>query len=147
MDELDLSQMNEKDKKKTIAQRLADAEKAKKRLEKEATRPIEKSKKGATKSLKKGDRRSGKSSAEGATSSDEDIAYASENPLKRNSTFAGLSNLKLHQGAITRLQNVGSSNLLVDELIVNCSLLSIDQHYAKHNTFLKCWDDIISILE
>jgi hypothetical protein len=38
-DELDLSQMNEKEKKKTIAQR---------------------SKKGATKSSKKGDRRSGK---------------------------------------------------------------------------------------
>jgi hypothetical protein len=59
-DELDLSQMNEKEKKKTIAQRLANAEKAKKRLEKEAVRPSEKSKKGATKSSKKGDRRSGK---------------------------------------------------------------------------------------
>jgi hypothetical protein len=47
MDELDLSQMNEKEKKKTIAQRLVEAEKAKKRLEKEATRPSEKSKKGA----------------------------------------------------------------------------------------------------
>jgi hypothetical protein len=146
-DELDLSQMNEKEKKKTIAQRLADAEKAKKRLEKEAARPSEKSKKDATKSSKKGDRRSGKSPTEEAASGDEDIAHASANPLKRDSTFAGLSNFKLHQGTMTGLQNVASLNLLVDELIVNCSLLSIDQHYAKHNTFPKCWDDIISILE
>jgi hypothetical protein len=37
--------------------------------------------------------------------------------------------------------------MLVDELIISCSLLSIDQHYAKHNIFPKCWDDIIAILE
>jgi hypothetical protein len=95
-DELDLSQMNEKEKKKTIAQRLADAEKAKKRLEKEAARPSEKSKKDATKSSKKGDRQSGKSPAEEAASGDEDTAHTSVNPLKRDSTFAGLSNSKLH---------------------------------------------------
>jgi hypothetical protein len=88
-----------------------------------------------------------KSPAEEAASSNEDTAHASANPLKRDSTFAGLSNLKLHQRTLTGLQNVASSNLLVDELIINCSLLSIDQHYAKHNTFPKCWDDIISILE
>jgi hypothetical protein len=81
-DELDLSQMNEKEEKKTITQRLADAEKAKKRLEKEAARPSEKSKKGATKSSKKGDRRSGKSPTEEAASGDEDTAHAFANPLK-----------------------------------------------------------------
>jgi hypothetical protein len=146
-DELDLSQMNEKEKKKVIAQRIADAEKAKKRLDKEAAKATEKSEKDATKSSKKGEKRSGKSTAKEAGSDNEDTTHASGNPLKRDSTFAGLSSLKLQQGTITKLQNVGSSNMLVDELIVNCSLLSIDQYYAKHNTFPKCWDDIIAILE
>jgi hypothetical protein len=145
-DDLDLSQMNEKEKKKAIAQRLADVEKAKKRLDKEAARPSQKSKKD-TKSLKKGEKRTGKSTAEGAASGDEDTAPAIENPRKRDSTFAGLSSSKLQQGTVSRLKNVGSANMLVDELIVNCSLLSIDQHYAKHNAFPKCWDDIIAFLE
>ena len=145
--EVDLSQMNKKEKKKIITQRLVDIEKVKKRLEKEAARPTKKSKKGATKSLKKGDRQSGKSLTEEAASGDKDTAHVSKNPLKCNSTFARLSNLKLHQGTIIGFQNVGSSNLLVDELIVNSSFLSIDQYYAKHTTFPKCWDDIISILE
>jgi hypothetical protein len=145
-DELNLSQMNE-EKKKVIAQRIADAEKAKKKLDKEAAKATEKSKKDATKSSKKGNKRSSKSTAEGAVSGDEDTTHASGNPLKRDSTFAGLSSSKLQQGTITKFHNVGSSNMLVDELIVNCSLLSIDQHYAKHNTFPKCWDDIIAILE
>jgi hypothetical protein len=96
-DELDLSQMNEKEKEKekVIAQRIADTEKAKKRLDKEAAKATEKSKKDATKSLKKGDKKSGKSTTEGAASSDKDTTHASGNPLKRDSTFAGLSSLKL----------------------------------------------------
>jgi hypothetical protein len=141
-DELDLSQMNEKEKKKVIAQRIAGSEKAKKRLDKKAARAIEKSKKDATKSSKKGEKRLGKSTAEEASSGNEEIVPAIENPLKRDST-----SLKLQQGTVTRLQNVGSANMLVDDLIVNYSLLSIDQHSAKHNAFPKCWDDIIAFLE
>jgi hypothetical protein len=102
-DELDLSQMNEKEKKKVIAQRIADAEKAKKRLDKEVAKATKKSKKDATKSSKKGDKRSGKSTAKGAVSGDEDTTHASGNLLKRDSTFAGLSSLKLQQGTITKL--------------------------------------------
>ena len=52
-DELNLSHMNEKMKKKVIAQRIANAKKAKKRLDKEAVKAVEKSMKDATKSLKK----------------------------------------------------------------------------------------------
>jgi hypothetical protein len=87
--------MNEKEKKKVIAQRIADVEKAKKRLDKEAAKATEKSKKDATKSSKKGDKQSGKSTAQGAASSDEDTTHAFGNPLKRDSTFAGLSSSKL----------------------------------------------------
>jgi hypothetical protein len=123
-DELDLSQMNEKEKKKVIAQRIAGSEKAKKRLDKKAARAID------------------NSTAEEASSGNEEIVPAIENPLKRDST-----SLKLQQGTVTRLQNVGSANMLVDDLIVNYSLLSIDQHSAKHNAFPKCWDDIIAFLE
>jgi hypothetical protein len=86
--------MNEKDKKKVIAQRMADAEKAKKRLDKEATRVPGKSKKDTTKSSKKGEKKSGKST-EGATSGEEDTPTAAENPRNRDSTFAGLSSSKL----------------------------------------------------
>jgi hypothetical protein len=89
-DDLDLSQMNEKEKKKAIAQRLANAEKAKKRLDKEAVRPTEKSKEDS-KLLKKGEKRTGKSTIEGAAFGDEDTIPAIENPRKRDSTFAGLS--------------------------------------------------------
>jgi hypothetical protein len=94
VDELDLLQMNEKDKKKVIAQRMADAEKAKKRLDKEAARVPGKSKKDTTKSSKKDEKKSGKST-EGATSGEEDTPTAAENPRNRDSTFAGLSSSKL----------------------------------------------------
>ena len=89
-DEPNLSQMNEKEKKNVIAQRIADAEKAKKRLDKDVAKATKKSTKDANKSSKIGDKSSGKSIAEGAASGDEDTTYASENPLKRDSTFAGL---------------------------------------------------------
>jgi hypothetical protein len=145
-DELDLSQMNEKDKKKVIAHRMADVEKAKKRLDKEAARVPEKSKKDATKSSKKGEKKSGKST-EGAASREEATPPAAENPRKRDSTFAGLSSSKLLQGTVNKLQDVGSANILMDELILNYFLLSIDQHSAQHDTFPKSWDDIIAFLE
>ena len=95
MDDEDLSHLNAKEKKTVIAQRIADARKAKKRLDKEAMKAGEKPKKDATKSRKKGDKRSGKSTAKGSESSDEDSSQAAVNTLKHDSTFAGLSNSKL----------------------------------------------------
>ena len=130
MDEEDLSHLNAKEKKKVIALRIADAGKAKKRLDKEAAKASKKPKKDATKSRKKGDKQSSKSTTDGSESSDKDSSQAAMNTLKHDSTFAGLSNSKLQQGIVFKLKNVGSSSMLVDELILNYSLLSIDQHYA-----------------
>jgi hypothetical protein len=115
-------------------------------LDKEAARVPEKSKKDATKSSKKGEKKSGKST-KGAASGEEDTTPVVENPRKCDSTFAGLSSSKLLQGTVTKLQDVGSANILMDELILNCSLLSIDQHSAQHNMFPKSWNDIIAFLE
>ena len=69
------------------------------------------------------------------------------NSLKRDSTFAGLSNLKLQQGTVSTLRNASNSGVLVDEFILNCLLLSIDQHYAMHSSFPKSWDSIVAFLE
>ena len=147
VDEDDLSHLNAKDKKKALAQKKADAEKSRKRLEKEAVNSGEKAKKNGSKSGKKDKKQLGKSTAKESESADEDTFHAFVNSLKRDSTFAGLSNLKLQQGTVSTLSNVGSSGVLVDELILNCSLLSIDQHYAIHNSFPKSWDSIIAFLE
>jgi hypothetical protein len=35
----------------------------------------------------------------------------------------------------------------MDELILNCSLLSIDQHSVQHDSFPKSWDNIIAFME
>ena len=147
VDEEDLSHLTTKEKKKVLAQRIADAGKAMKRLDKEAGEAGERPKRDTTKKRKKGDKRSSKSTAEGSDSDDEDTSQAAVNTLKRGATFARLSNSKLQQENVVKLKNVCSSSMLVDELIVNCSLLSIDQHYAQHNSFPKCWDNIIAILE
>ena len=139
----DLSHLNARERKRVIAQRNADAEKARKRLEKEAG---EKPKRDATKSGRKKGKKPAKSAPESSESAEEDTAVAEVNIHKRDATFAGLSNTKLQQGTGYKLKCASSSSMLPDELIINYSLLSIDQYYAQHNSFPKCWDDILEFM-
>ena len=95
VDEDDLFHLNSKGKKKGVSQKKANIGKAKRRLDKEAGKTNKKPKKDAPRTGKKGDRQPSKSIAEELEFADEDTSYAAVNPLKRDSTFAGLSNSTL----------------------------------------------------
>jgi hypothetical protein len=139
--------MNEKEKKKVIAQRKANTEKAEKRLEKEAKRVVEKSKKDAANL-----RRKGRDVRANPWQKEQHLATKTLSPVPRvpksgTQPFAGLSTSNLQQCTVSSLLYVGTANMSMDELILNCSLLSIDQYSTKYNAYPKCWDDLTTFLE
>jgi hypothetical protein len=150
---VDLFQSDKKERKKVIAKRKANAKKTKKRLEKEPKIDLEKSKKEAAKLLKKRKRQTGRTLVEGASFGGQDTfppastPFPVSGPRKQDTTFARLLALRLQQGIIPTLQDIGTENLVMDEFIVIGSNFSIDEHFTGHKSFFKVYKDLIMFLE
>jgi hypothetical protein len=140
--------MSEKDRKKEDARRLHEAEKQKKKKDKEAKRPKEKAKKG-----KKPEGSSKKSKDANAAPSVGDQVLeinptsVSSGSLKRSATFVGLSMSRLDLGILGTLKNFHQDGLMVDEFFFHGSFLSAEAHKAKQMEYPKQWHDLNAFLE
>jgi hypothetical protein len=134
--EVDINLLPEKEKNK-----------AKDKTEKEATKAKDK----AAKQPKKGGRAS-RSKTVAAPSppilmTETSTASPSQNPRKRDSSFAQLSVSRLHQLASPSLVDSAGGGLHVQEFFFSSSLLSIDAHYVEQKAFSKEWMDMMAFLE
>jgi sRNA-binding protein len=134
--EADINLLPEKEKKK-----------AKDKAEKEATKAKDK----AAKQPKKGGRAS-RSKTVAAPSppilmTETSTASPSQNPCKRDSSFAQLSVSRLQQLASPFLVDSAGDGLHVHEFFFSGSLLSTDAHYVEQKAFPKEWMDMMAFLE
>jgi hypothetical protein len=74
------------------------------------------------------------------------IASLSQNPRKRDSSFAQFSVSRLQQLVLQSLMDSVGGGLHVQEFFSG-SLLSTDAHYMEHKAFPKEWMDMMAFLE
>jgi hypothetical protein len=119
--------------------------------EKEKKKAKDKAEKEAAKQPKKGGRAS-RSKTVAAPSppilmTETSTASPSQNPRKRDSSFAQLSVSRLQQLASPSLVDSAGGGLHVQEFFFSGSLLSTDAHYVEQKAFPKEWMDMMAFLE
>jgi hypothetical protein len=137
--EVDLLLLPEKERNKIVLQRERDATKAKDKADKAGKEP------------KKGGKAS-KSKTVAAPNpqvllTETSTASPSQNPRKRDSSFAQLSVSRLQQLASPSLVDSTGGGLHVHEFFFSGSLLSTDAHYIEQKAFPKEWMDMMAFLE
>jgi hypothetical protein len=145
--EVDLLLFPQKERKKILLQRERDATKAKDKADKMAQKVKDK----IGKEPKKGGRAS-KSKTVAAPNpqvllTETSTASPSQNPRKRDSSFAQLLVSRLHQLASPSLVDSAGGGLHVHKFFFSSSLLSTDAHYVEQKAFPKDWMDMMAFLE
>ena len=161
-DDADIVVLSDKDKKKEDA-RIA---REKKKKEKEEERSKGKGKLPDSKGKGKGKGKAGKKKEESSRKSKDDVETLSEDSgsssddspgtqagamstgsLKRDAAFAGLSISRMQPDIAGKLKDCVGASINVDEFFFKGSFLSVESHYAEHNTFPKEWLELKAFLE
>jgi hypothetical protein len=150
--EVELALLPEKERNKILNQRPRDAKKATDKALREATRVTAKASREATAAVEKEAKKAEKSGKSKAITpplllTETSIASPSQNPHKRDASFAQLSVSRLQQIASPSLMDFARGALHVQEFIFSRSLLSIDAYFMQHKAFPKEWVDMKAFLE
>jgi hypothetical protein len=150
--EVDISLLPLKERNKILNQRTRDAQKAKDKADREATRATAKTLRDSIAAAEKEARKaenSGKSKAITPPLLLTETSYAlpSQNPHKRDASFAQLSVSRLQQLASPSFMDSVGRALHVQEFFFSGSLLSTNAYYLQEKAFPKEWVDMMAFLE
>jgi hypothetical protein len=150
--EVDILLLPLKERNKILNQRIRDATKAKAKTDREATRATAKALRDSTAAAEKEARNAeklGKLKVITTPPLLTKTSYASpsQNPHKRDASFAQLSVSRLQQLASPSLMDATGGALHVQEFFFSGSLLSTDAYYVEQKAFSKEWVDMMAFLE
>ena len=149
--------LSEKDKKKEDARIVREKKKKEKEEERSKGKGKRPDSKGKGKAGKKQEGSSKKSKDDAETLSEESGSSGDDSPpiqpgamstgsLKRDAAFAGLSISRMQPDIAGKLKDCVVDSINVDEFFFKGSFLSVESHYAKHNSFPKEWLELKAFL-
>jgi hypothetical protein len=145
--EVDINLLPEKEKNRILNQRKRDADGAKAKTDREALRAKEKAERDAKKGGQSRKSKAVVASTPSLVLPQVSTASQSQNPRKRDSSYAQLSLSRLQQITSPALMDSAGGALHVQEFFFSGSLLTTDAYYVQHEAFPKEWVDMKAFLE
>jgi hypothetical protein len=133
--------------KKERLKRERETKKAELKAEKEAEKAKDKLEREAKKAGRSGKSKAVASSIPTLVLPEASTGSMSQNPRKRDSSFAQLSVSRLQQCTSPAFQDSAGGTLLLDELFLSTSMEATESYYVEHNAFPKEWLEMQAFLE